>query len=594
MSNNRYRWKRSELCIMVVFLCATICTLVQVFSLQIGQETTEMHFPALTSSRRLTLQIDNDYRPGTLMKLDEILVGGKKFLATDFLFPGDHRVILRKKGFEELSFLLNVSIGITPVIVKKTLISKPRFIVIEVTHDFLAENDKFYPELLVLGGREMELSERFKPGVHDLVIAHPGFKKITEKIKIEPGEGQLVLKRNLVANSRPLIVNLAHDVESNIAAHKVFLRGVKESEFYPAGEMIFPGEYQVKIEKEGYRLYLGRAVVFPDNRPYKFSAKLTAKYLKVIHDIKYDVEPGSEAKALGDCEVTLIGENVICRNVQQQNRIKPGNYILEITRPGYEFRENKKNIRISPSEKPYVIRETLHAKARSLSFGLFDDCCIFEAEQVLIDGTSATPETKFFPGIEYSIIAHYISYKTMKKTIVVEPGEGPYAIKTNLTKLKRYRISIGKKYYQILGSINEPIKLFIDGIPLEQHHISVGDGFNLMNYEFYAPKEMQTLRVVCGFYYDKSPVKYRFEFRELSKIDPSLLLQHLQNLAKSGPIRVLHCMARLLDDKKDKRKVVALSKESRQEIVNLLLMLTVSKEERTMQKAIINRLSIEK
>ena len=510
-------------------------------------------------ARRLDLVVDGDYRPGVMLELDEVLVDGKEFLPTSVLTPGERSVTLKKEGYETQNFTINVAAGTTPFQVKKTLISKPRQVAVKVTHDFLAPGEEFEVELLTLGDREIVPEEKFKPGSYELIIAHPGFAEIREKLEVEPGEDILELSRVLIANRRRLVVDLSYDVAppQDLAIHRVRLRSLNDTEYreVKAGDMIIPGEYQVQIEKEAYELYNGRAVIVPDDRPYKLAAELVAKYVQILIEVKYDIEPGDEAKALGGYEVTFINEDGIGRSVQHGNRIKPGNHKLEITRPGYNFRDSKKVLRIRPSEQPYWIRETLNAKPRPLSFGIFDPKLqrIIEAQQVLINGTVATPETKFDPGVKYGFIARFKQYKTVDDSVTIEPGEGPYAIKVELTEYKKYEMRIGKKYHgMVIDSLKAAVEIFVDGDPLEPHHITPGDGFNLINYEFYAPKGMRSIRTVCGFYYDESLVKDTFEFRDLRKIDTTRLLEHLRGLAKSSPSQALRRVVRLLKDRQDK------------------------------------------
>ena len=548
-------------------------------------------------ARRLNLQVDGDYRPGVILNLDQVVVDGKDFLPTDVLTPGERNVTLKKAGYEDLSFPITVSAGTTPFLVKKTMISKPRQVAVKVTHDYMVPDQQFKAELLTLGERDIVPEEKFKPGSYELMISHPGFAEIREKIEVEPGEGIFELDRHLIANRRRLNVNLTYDVEptQSLGIHKIRLRNMNDTDFRQVseGDMIIPGEYEVQIEKEAYELYRGRAVVIPDDRPYKLSAQLIAKYVQILIDVKYDIEPGDEAKALGDYEVTFINEDGIGRSVQHGNRIKPGNHNLEITRPGYEFAESKKTLRIRPSEQPYWIRETLKAKPRPLSFGIFNVKTqrIIEAEQVLINGTVATPDTKFDPGVKYGFIARFRKYKTVDASVTVEPGEGPYAIKVDLTEYKKYEMRIGKEYHgMVLDSIKIPVEIFIDGDPLEAHHIVPKDGFNLINYDFYAPKGMRSMRIVCGFYSDESLVRDSFEFRDLRKIDTVRLLEHLRSLAKSSPSQALRRVVRLLKDRKDKYKIAALPQEDRRRIANLLRDLSLNPDEQQTRKTAIKKL----
>ena len=588
---------------LVLFFCIVLCGIVTIFTSQINYlqiKANEQLPRELTSGRRLDVRVQSDlpWHP-IVFDLDEVLVDGKKFLPTDFIFPGKHMIVARKKGFEEWSAEVDVPVGMNPFIVRINLISKLRIVKVKVTHDFVTVGEEFHPQQITLGNREISGVEKFKPGNYELAISHPGFATIQEGIEVTPGEGIMEIRYRLQAKQRRLLVDISYDVAptSQLQEYKIYMKRVQSTDDVfrevHAGDMIPAGEYQVKIEKPAYESYNGRAIVIPDSQAYTFKAKLIAKYVPISVDIKYDVAPGEEAKALGDCDVNLIDGRIVCRNVQHEKRIKPGTYTLEITRRGYRFRENKKKIYIPPSEKTYHINATLHAQPRTLSFGFFDPrFCMFEAEKFFVDGKIARPDMKFRPGVPYQAIIQFIRYKTINTTIVIEPGEGPYAIPLReIVEYKKYHLRIGRKYHDmVVDNIKFPIQIFVDGDLLESHHIIPVNGFNLINYDFYATRNMRAMRIHCGFYYDESSVCDTFEFRDLRYIDASRLLEHLHHLQK--PDLILHCMKRLLEDRRDKTKVLAFSKENRQRIMDVLRQLSVDKEDQlTVRRKIMEQLS---
>ena len=55
--------------------------------------------------------------------------------------------------------------------------------------------EKFKPQQLTLGNREITAEKKFKPGSYELVIIHPGFREIRERLVVYPGEGLLELER---------------------------------------------------------------------------------------------------------------------------------------------------------------------------------------------------------------------------------------------------------------------------------------------------------------------------------------------------------------------------------------------------------------
>ena len=473
--------------------------------------------------------------------------------------------------------------------------AQARQVNVKVTSDFVTE--EFRPQLLTLAERDVVSEESFKPGVYEMVIYHPGYTEIREKITVEPGSDVLELTRHLHPSRRRFEVNLTYDVNptEKLGPHKINIRSLSDPEFrqIKQGDMISPGEYKVEIEKEAYALYQKRMVVQPAEESFVLSAELTAKYVQILMDIKYDVPPGDEVKNLGSSKATFIDRHNIGRSVEHENRIKPGSQELEINQPGYEFREHRKKIYIEPSEKPFWIRETLYAKPRPLSFSIFDPKTklLVAATEVIINGETAAPQATFNPGIKYNLMVKFKKFATVDRTIVIEPGEGPYLINVDLIPYKKYTMRVGKVYTNMVrDGVKFPLEIFVDGKQLDRHHIEPGDGFNLINYDFFAAKSIKSVRVVCGYYYDDLTTRERFDFPDLKKIDINGLEEHLLEVAKSSELNALRCVTRLLKNRQDKYKIMALSRESRQRIANLLRDLTLNVEEQKVRRKIIRAL----
>ncbi|BBM83387.1 hypothetical protein [Candidatus Uabimicrobium amorphum] len=570
-------------------------SVIQMVEIEPAEDIYTLKVTMTPRARHLNLQVDSDYQPGVTTDVDEVLVNGEAFDIKNVLAPGEYAITLRKKGYEDLAFDIKVPAGTSAFAIKKTMVTKPRQVSVKVTSDFVSE--EFQPELLTLAERDIVPEESFKPGVYEMAIYHPGYTEIREKITVEPGEDILQLTRHLHPSRRRLEVNVTYDVKPSekLAPHKISLRNLSDTEFrsIKEGDMIYPGEYKVEIEKEAYTLYQGRIVVEPGEKPYVLSTELVAKHVQILMDIKYDVTPGDEAIALGSSKLTFIDSNDIGRSVEHGNRIRPGSQKLEINQPGYEYREHRKKINIEPSEEPFWIRETLYAKPRPLSFSIFDPQTkqLIPATEVIINGEVAAPQAKFTPGIKYNLVVKFKKFKTVNRTITIEPGEGPYLTKVDLIAYKKYTMRVGKIYTNMIrDSVKFPLEIFVDGKQLDRHHIQPGDGFNLINYDFFAAKNLKSIRVVCGYYYDDSTARKRFDFKDLKKIDIDRLEEHLLEIAKSSQRNTLRCVTRLLKNRQDKYKIMSLSRESRQRIANLLRDLTLNVEEQKMRRKVLRAL----
>ncbi len=529
--------------------------------------------------RRLKFEIDGSYQPGKALELDTITVNAKSYQTSDAFDPGNYKIFLAKAGYKSEEFDQPIVPGETPVVIKKTMDVLPREFKVIVKSGFSLEIME--PEECILGARPVAEGP-YKPGSYELVIAHPGYFGSRDKIEVVPGTGVQEITQTLMPKKRKVIPDITYDTtpvaDSPLEVIRMRKEGRSEAYRIEKGDEMETGEYLVTIEKEGFETIADKRITIrPDERPYELKETLEASMVEILIEILYDIEPPAN---LQPYTVTFIDKKSgIGRNITSGKKIKPGDYTLQVGRPGYLFKEVKKDISIPALPKPFFIKEKLFAKPRQLSFEMMSvENNLVKAIEVLVDNKEAKAGDTFKPGNEYMLKAKFKEYKTAQKKIVILPGEAPFVVDLNLVKLEKFDFGISKRYYEasqgmLIDSIRYSLEIFCDNDPVEPHHINQSDETaGMIQGYFYAMKTIRNMKIVCGFYYDESlasPGKPN-QFRDLKKIDTGRLLDHLRETAKANPGTALKRMARLLEDKQDKYKIDALPKEDKDRLVDLL------------------------
>lgn len=529
--------------------------------------------------RRLVFTIDSDYKPSQPLEVDAIQVDAKAYRSENLYEPGDHKVNISKAGYKTEEFDYTIPTGEGHVTIAKTLEALPRMVQVNVISGFNQESMTTFVEQCTLGGRPVAEGP-YRPSGYELVIGHPGYFEIRDKVEVVPGNTTQEFTHTLMPKKRQVIPNLIFDVppvpDSPEAIIRMQKKGKSDAFRVQKGDELETGEYTVTVEKEGYDTLNSLAVIQPAERPYEMSLEVSASTVEVIIDITYDIEPPQN---LGPYTVTFTDKKLGAgRNITSGKRIKPGDYSLQIARPGYQFKEVKKDITILPGLKPFMIQEKLYAKPRFLSFEMMSGGILVKAIEVLVDNKEAKAQDAFPAGKEYKLTAKFKDHKSAQKKIFLPPGEAPFVVDLDLVKLQKFDFSISKRYYEtaqgmLLDGIRYNVEFYADAEQIEPHHINREDETAaVINGTFYALKTTRSLKVVSAFYYDDTLVNTAkpASFRDLRRIDTPRLLEHLRELAKVNPILTLKRMARLLEDRQDKPKIESLPKEDRERLINVL------------------------
>lgn len=549
--------------------------------------------------RRLEFEIDSDYKPNVFFDPDYIGLNGKEFKKGESVEPGGYQVELRKVGFEKLEFQENIDPAGDAYRIKKTMKVLPREVLVKVTSDY-AEMPEFrpQPDMLRLSDRDIDPEEKFVPGAHELVIRHRGFSELREQIEISPGEGPFNLERKLYAKKRMVRSKITYDVPPPDNSQNPLIRmssmATNDIARLQDGDEYKPGWYMVTVEKEGYETLEKRVSIPPADDEFLMALDVVAKTVEILIKISYDIAPPDP---LGYTVTFVDPRTGIGSNVTHGKRIKPGAYELEISQPGYVFKNLRKKIYIPPGVQPFLIEETLFAKPRTLSFDMMykvgEKVYMVKPHQIFFNYQPVRAEDSFAPG-KYGMMAKFNEYKTVQKDVIIPPGEGPYVAEVELTKLDKYEFRVGKKYCDqqggmMIDGVRYALEIYVDGAQVEAHQISFeGAPGGLMYGSYFAAKDANTVRVVVGFYHDDSLMKPQIQFRDLTKVDINRLISHLTDVAKSSnSTKALRAMDTLMKTKDDAAKIKKATNADREKLINFLRDLEVtSSGDRDLKNAI--------
>jgi hypothetical protein len=539
--------------------------------------------------RRLEFELDSDFKPNVFIDADVVTLNGKEYKKGEAVDPGTYQVELRKLGFANLNFTESVDAAEEAYKIKKTMKVSSREVLVKVTTDY-AEMPEIrpQPDLLRLSDRDIEPEEKFIPGTHELVIRHRGYNEVREQIEIVPGEGPFNLERKLYAKKRMVRAKISYDVPppDNSQNPLVRMTSMANNDIsrLQDGDEYKPGWYMVSVEKEGYETLEKRMSIPPDDVEFNMALEMIAKTVEILIKISYDNAPPDP---LGYTVTFVDPRTGIGSNVTHGKRIKPGAYELELSQPGYVFKNQRKKIYIPPGVQPFLIEEILFAKPRSLSFEMIyrvsaTQTTLVRPYQIFINYQPVRAEDSFAPG-KYAMMAKFNDYKTVQKDIIIPPGEGPYVADVELTKLEKYEFRVGKKYADqqggmMIDGVRYALEIYVDGAQVEAHQISFeGAPGGLMYGSYFAAKEANTVRIVVGFYHDDSLMKPQVQFRDLTKVDIGRLISHLTDVSKSSSsTKALMAMDTLMKTKDDEAKIKKATVSDREKLVNFLRDLEVT------------------
>ncbi len=479
--------------------------------------------------------VRSDYNENIILP-DILLINEETNNAQTELAPGRHQVRIEKRGFHNYNKEIWITPGVDPYKVEAVVESIPRKMELIVTGDFpIAE--RFDPHVAALGGLDLR-SNVFKPGQYELTIQQPGYDEIRETLILPPGEENFLIERILPTKPRLVEEKIYYNIEppKNLAPYQIFLENEEaqtEAVLVKAGDKIKPGNYRLKIEKEGYQTLQMNKNIWPGEDPIIFDQQLMAKQVSLNINVTHDVLPPSGHP---DYKVMLTEEKKsILIYVKDKNKVTPGKYYLQVQQDGYQF-GTRKLLDITPRETIFSISEKVLAKERKISFQMVDDRTgvLVPALEICMDKREIDFHDTFKPGQEYDLTAKFQSFKTVSKRTNVTPGEGPFVQYVKMEPLKAYEFTLRKQNIT-LDKTEYPFTFFLDDKKVEDHLIRFEKGLSKFYYTVWGDPVAKTLKVMGGYRFSQNSIKKTWRLDSLDSINVPLLIEHLENLNTKGP-----------------------------------------------------------
>ncbi|BBM86066.1 WD40 repeat domain-containing protein [Candidatus Uabimicrobium amorphum] len=158
-----------------------------------------------------------------------------------------------------------------------------------------------------------------------------------------------------------------------------------------------------------------------------------------------------------------------------------------------------------------------------------------KAIDIKIGKKDIAEEDVFEVGKSYEITARFKEYDTLKTRIRITSGNGPFVIEAPLRKLGKYKFFITGNSVELDG-ILYPYKVFIDGQPVEDHHMEIRKERIFTHYTVYAENTAKDIQIAAG-YQIVSKRLYQIKnkgVRRLDQISAPLMIKHLGALANRG------------------------------------------------------------
>ncbi|WP_372367634.1 hypothetical protein [Candidatus Uabimicrobium sp. HlEnr_7] len=206
------------------------------------------------------------------------------------------------------------------------------------------------------------------------------------------------------------------------------------------GNLFYPGVYQLKIAEPGFATINKSLVISDEEFSFVIREVLRVKPRKIEIKITYDIEPPDYLENY-KVVLTLLNEASVVKYVKSNDIIKPGIYLLRITKPAYQTVEIKQYV--WPDNNPYMIEQKLYAKRVPINALITHDVKPSDnLESYFVSIVSKktrallmAPE-KIRPG-KYDLKISQPGYKTVQKVLDIKPSEKLFLVKEKLIAKKR-------------------------------------------------------------------------------------------------------------------------------------------------------------
>ena len=294
------------------------------------------------------------------------------------------------------------------------------------------------PDTIMLDSEKITDGKEIKPGKYTLHIQSKGYKAFQKEILVKPAEVPYEIKPMMKTVKVLVKYEITNDFDSKFTTPEVIT--VSGTSILEQKTFFAPGKYIVKIEKLGFRPKEFPILIEPSDEAYVIKTKIETIPREIEISTYYQEEKV-------DTEVASFDG----RGIRGEN-FKPGKYQLDIQEPGYF--PIKKEVMITPGEKPFIIEEKLKAKPRKVEELITFDVLPPEEigkHKITMAKLESPKQEKTIkagdmiqPGI-YILRITKEAYRKIEKKKYIEPAEEAMAIKEKMIA-KDVKIQINITY----------------------------------------------------------------------------------------------------------------------------------------------------
>ena len=175
-----------------------------------GSATRPMSRPTTlptSCKRKIVWKIVGEFPAGEPISPHRLELDGRDLRDDNEFAPGSYRLEIHSPGYFPRQETITIESGSAPVVISKTLVTRPRPVKIEITHNIapaaraapadihLRQDLATAKAIKTIAGRESHC----KPGCYILSIRQPGYHPVQIKKYIWPGDGPEVIREQLIA-----------------------------------------------------------------------------------------------------------------------------------------------------------------------------------------------------------------------------------------------------------------------------------------------------------------------------------------------------------------------------------------------------------
>lgn len=365
---------------------------------------------------------EKDLIPDQITFGTEVLGQGSTFK------PGTYRLYVRIQGYPDIIEQHEITPGVEPYHITKGLMPSTRELHYEITGDYNTE--LLTPQEITLNGIPFINGGSFAPGSYDFVVYVPGYERLVKRIDFGADPKPFMIREQVQAKPRKVNFKIGADYPANveIKPNRVTLN----DQAILDGEAVKPvlGGYQVRVEKEGYKVEPKNIIIPPAEEAYDLEMTLEAKTRNIIFELTGNYKVGEK---LTPDEITVDGD--VYHGIEVY---APGKRNIEIKKAGYKpvvFTHD-----LLPGDAPETITKVMEAKERECNIVLNnrftkEPMSAQDVDAAEIGGRSVL-DGPYAPGT-YDVFVAHPGYYDVRSKVEIVPGEGVQEMKYDLTPKKR-------------------------------------------------------------------------------------------------------------------------------------------------------------